>query len=89
MAERLRSTPKHWRNVDSVRYRSVVGDFNGDGIPDILASGGQGLWLFAGKGGGVFNSGVLTPIAGVYYYGLVAVDFNGDGKLDVAVGISS
>ncbi|HTT62812.1 MAG TPA: VCBS repeat-containing protein, partial [Bryobacteraceae bacterium] len=47
-------------------YNAVVGDFNGDGIPDILASGGKGLWLLTGKGGGLFNPGVLTPLANIY-----------------------
>ena len=39
----------------------VVADFNGDGIPDAATTGNSGVWLFLGKGGGVFNSGVLTP----------------------------
>jgi hypothetical protein len=37
----------------------VVGDFNGDGIPDVVEAGSSGVWLFTGKGGGVFNPGVV------------------------------
>jgi hypothetical protein len=64
----------------------VVGDFNGDGIPDAVTVGESGVWFFAGQGGGVFSSGVLTPVTALYG-GIVAADFNGDGKLDLAVPI--
>src|ERR1022692_2722398 len=30
----------------------VIGDFNGDGIPDAVTVGASGVWLFLGKGGG-------------------------------------
>jgi hypothetical protein len=43
----------------------VVGDFNGDGIPDAALFGASGLWIFLGKGGGVFNPGVLIPITNI------------------------
>jgi hypothetical protein len=70
----------------------VVGDFNGDGIPDAIATGKSGIWLFTGRGGGAFNGGVLIPItesqppqSQPYWGPLAAADFNGDGNLDVAV----
>ena len=37
---------------DSEVCFSVVGDFNGDGIPDIATPGLMGVWLFTGKGDG-------------------------------------
>ncbi len=68
----------------------VVGDFNGDGIPDVVASGSSGIWLFAGKGGGVFSSGMLVlAISGDAYSppvrAVATADFNGDGNLDLAL----
>jgi len=42
----------------------VLGDFNGDGIPDAVSTGLEsGVWLFVGKGGGVFSPGVLITAA--------------------------
>jgi hypothetical protein len=33
----------------------IVGDFNGDGIPDVAVAGSSGVWLFAGRGDGTFS----------------------------------
>jgi hypothetical protein len=64
--------------------QAVVGDFNGDGIPDVAVAGSSGVWLFTGKGDGTFNPGVVAvALAPVQGGGLAAADFNGDHKLDL------
>jgi hypothetical protein len=65
-----------------------VGDFNGDGINDLLLDDedtGQ-LTVLLGKGDGTFTVGQSLPYPAA---SLAIADFNGDGKLDVALsGIS-
>jgi hypothetical protein len=60
----------------------AVGDFNGDGILDVVAvTNAQDLTVLLGRKNGTFLQGGSFP--GVF--GALAVgDFNGDGKLDVA-----
>jgi hypothetical protein len=70
----------------------ALGDFNGDGIPDLVTpdSATGAVAVFLGKGDGTFaaaasySTGLASrPVA-------VAVgDFNGDGKLDLAVALAN
>ena len=63
----------------------VVGDFNGDGIPD-LAITGTPAFILLGKGDGTFQPPVSNSNALFAGFGVAVGDFNGDGKLDVIAG---
>jgi hypothetical protein len=63
----------------------VSGDFNKDGILD-LVSVGNSLSFYKGLGSGKYAAPVDTPLSQSFAYNQVVVaDFNRDGKLDVAV----
>jgi len=64
----------------------AVGDFNGDGYPDLaIANFDSGtIAIFTGKGDGSFNSPSTIPV-GFRSTSIAVGDFNGDGKLDLAV----
>jgi hypothetical protein len=70
----------------------VVGDYNGDGIPDlaIVDTFDENLLVFLGNGDGTFKTGSTTTISTTSAGSPVTLttgDFNGDGKLDLAVPI--
>ncbi len=65
-------------------YYAAVGDFNGDGLPDLAVASTTGLNIFLGKGNGSFQT-PTTVAAGLLPQGVVVGDFNADGNLDVAV----
>jgi hypothetical protein len=74
----------------SVSPRTIVmGDVNNDGIVDMIAngSGGSGVFVFRGLGGGTFApaQGFAANAGGIPALG----DFNLDGNLDIAIPLTS
>jgi hypothetical protein len=66
-------------------YSVAVGDFNGDGIPDLAVanSNSNNVSVLLGKGDGTFNAAVNYG-AGTNPYSVAVGDFNRDGKPDLA-----
>jgi uncharacterized repeat protein (TIGR01451 family) len=64
----------------------VVGDFNGDGKPDLAVgnSGSNNVSILLGNGDGTFQPAANFD-AGISPSSIAVGDFNGDGKLDLAV----
>jgi uncharacterized protein (UPF0548 family) len=68
----------------------AVGDFNGDGKPDLVVSnyGSNDVSVLLGNGDGTFQAAVDYPV-GTGPYCVAVADFNGDGIPDLAVANSS
>ncbi len=68
----------------------AIGDFNRDGLADVLVMSNSGVTFYAGNGDGTFQPAVPTSISNGLSAGLTAlIDMNGDGILDIADSSSS
>ena len=65
----------------------IVADFNGDGIPDLAGVGLNSVAVMLGNANGIFRAKVQFP-AGGPTQDLTSGDFNGDGRVDLAVSIN-
>ena len=66
---------------------SVAGDFNGDGIPDLVDASLSGISVMAGDGKGGFSSTFTYDFGSNSVGAITVADFNHDGRPDIAVGI--
>jgi hypothetical protein len=71
--------------VGSFPYSVAVGDFNGDGLPDLAVQGAGGVRILLGNGDGTFRTSPVSYIAGIAPTSVAVGDFNGDGSPDLAV----
>src|SRR5436190_18980822 len=64
----------------------AVGDFNGDGVPDLAVAdeGSNNVAVLIGNGDGSFRPATVFPV-GPNPCGVVVGYFNGDGVRDLAV----
>jgi hypothetical protein len=63
----------------------AVGDFNGDGTPDLAVTGGGGVRVLLGNGDGTCQTTNFSYVAGNSPTAVAVGDFNGDGLPDLAV----
>ncbi|MBI1817094.1 MAG: VCBS repeat-containing protein [Deltaproteobacteria bacterium] len=75
-------TPPFHIGIESSPNES--GDFNGDGVVDIVISAttSNSVWLVRGKGDGGWASSQSRPV-GMEPHGIAALDVDGDGDWDV------
>ncbi len=64
----------------------AVGDFNGDGNPDlaVTAEGNNRVYIYNGNGAGTFSFSI-SYVVGAQPVAIVATDLNHNGSLDLAV----
>jgi uncharacterized Ntn-hydrolase superfamily protein len=67
----------------------LICDVNNDTVPDIVVGAGfNGIRYFTGRGDGTFNAQASITLAAAAR-GVVAADFNGDGRTDFAAILNS
>jgi hypothetical protein len=79
--------------VDEGPVSVAVGDFNGDGKLDLATAnegnGSRNVSILLGTGSGTFGAATSVTLGGNFPTSVAVGDFNGDGKLDLAVPITT
>lgn len=81
-------TPTSAAIVPAMSFNAIAtGDFNGDGIPDLVAAEflGPDAVVFLGKGDGTFTA-MSSQLPESFARAILEGDFNGDGKADLVIG---
>ena len=60
-------------------------DVNGDGSLDLVFHGVEAIWVLPGNGDGSFAAGMRTPTRAYSAREPLLLDFNGDGRIDIAL----
>jgi sigma-B regulation protein RsbU (phosphoserine phosphatase) len=71
-------------DVGGLAMGVAVGDFNGDGVPDLAVADDRSVSVLLGRGDGSFQPARIFS-AGLSPAAVAVGDFNGDGRLDLAV----
>lgn len=79
-----------WPNPQAVTLTGgvgaiVVGDFNGDGLPDIAIAQGSSILIQLGNADGTWTTPASPPYNNANIKQMLVGDFNGDGKQDLAI----
>ena len=70
----------------TAQFAMVVGDFNRDGLPDLVVTDGETTFQTAfGNGNGSFRAGSPFTATSPFTTALLSADITGDGKLDLIV----
>jgi hypothetical protein len=71
----------------SIPVSSAVGDFNGDGKPDLAVAnyGSNTVTILLGNGDGTLTAATASPATDSEPTSIAVGDFNGDGKVDLVV----
>jgi hypothetical protein len=82
-----------WQNPQRITTSNLtqavaLGDFNGDGIPDVATTGGtyaQPLVILLGNSDGSYTTAPALSLPTFFLGSIAVADFNGDGKQDLAL----
>ncbi len=72
------------RTYNATGAKTARADFNGDGLPDLLVYGGNAVTIIPNTGNGTFDASHAHSFSNQFFGTVALLDFNRDGKMDVA-----